>query len=71
MEDNFDDDENDFQWLIDGDEDILDVQFSEIDDGKDELEPGIVLTVGDESSGFEIVFTESDLKKMLKIVQEG
>jgi hypothetical protein len=64
------DEENEFQWLIDGDESIVDASTALIETKEGKREEGIVIEVGTiDGYSTEIVFSQSDLERMLEIVK--
>ena len=64
------DEENEFQWLIDGDESIIDATTALIENNDGSHEEGIVMEIGiPDGYSTEVLLSQSDLEKMLEIVK--
>ena len=70
MNDDYDD-EYEFQWLMDNDRDILEADICDVqtEDGNIETGVSIIVAALEDCYGTEIVFTLSDLERMIKVLK--
>jgi hypothetical protein len=62
---------DELDWLRNSDEDILTAEVVDIYNEGKATSPGISILVGDDARAFEIVFSEVDLKKILKVIKDN